>query len=91
MDKAGNILVADSGNNRIRSISVHGLLLLQEHSDFLGVVTTIAGTGNAGNVDGPSNQAEFNMPAGLAIDSVGNVVIADKSNNCIRLMTSQGV
>lgn len=54
------------------------------------VVSTLAGDGNCGYVDGPGVNAEFCNPPGVAVDSTGNVYIADLSN-CIRKVTPAGV
>jgi sugar lactone lactonase YvrE len=72
VDSTGNVYVGDYGNNRIRKISPSG------------VVTTIAGTGVAGYLDGTGAAAQFNSPAGVAVDSAGNVYVADGSNHRIR-------
>ena len=56
-----------------------------------GVVTTIGGTGDSGFLDGPALSALFNRPSGVAVDSNGNVYIADTSNNKIRMITSSGI
>jgi sugar lactone lactonase YvrE len=71
VDAAGNIFVADSGNSVIRKISG-------------GVVTTFAGTGAAGYMNGPSASAEFSSPVGVAVDASGNVYVADDGNQVIR-------
>jgi sugar lactone lactonase YvrE len=79
VDAQGNIFVADFGNNVIREIATTG------------AVTTFAGNGTAGYVDGTSSAAEFNGPAGLAFDKQGNLYVADNNNNMIRKITSAGV
>lgn len=75
IDKAGNIYVADRGNHKIRMISTSGL------------VSTIAGTGQYGAVDGPALSASFFEPSGIAIDLEGNLLITDRGNHQIRKIT----
>jgi sugar lactone lactonase YvrE len=79
VDSQGNVFVADYGNNVIREITAAG------------VVSTFAGNGTAGYVDGAATVAEFNSPAGIAIDKQGNLYVADHNNNMIRKVTSAGV
>jgi len=77
----GKLYVADSGNNAIREISHAGL-------DW--TVTTIAGrTGDIGGADGPGSAATFNFPTGVAVDSAGNLYVADQSNHTIRKVGPQ--
>lgn len=80
VDQAGNIYVADSGNNIIRRITSGG------------VVTTVAGspTGTAGSANGAAASALFNRPLGVAVDNVANVYVADASNHLIRKISSSG-
>ena len=54
-------------------------------------VTTLAGSGTAGFADGTGSSAQFNQPAGVAVDSAGTVYVADTFNNRIRKITSAGV
>ncbi|MFY8035401.1 MAG: hypothetical protein ACOVMN_12835, partial [Flexibacteraceae bacterium] len=75
VDLAGNVFVADRGNNRIRKISPAGL------------VTTVAGSGSSGSANGIGTAASFNSLSGVAVDAAGNVYVADLSNNLIRKLT----
>jgi sugar lactone lactonase YvrE len=79
VDGAGNLYIADTYNQRIRVVSV-----------TTGVITTIAGTGVGGysGDGGPATKAELYNPAGLAVDSAGNVYIAEEANNVVRKITA---
>lgn len=78
VDTAGAVYVADAINNRIRKIGPDGQ------------VTTVAG-GPAGDADGPSAEARFRYPRGVAVDADGNLYVADKDNNRVRKITPVGV
>ncbi|WP_052135175.1 NHL repeat-containing protein [Collimonas arenae] len=79
LDTAGNLYVADTGNDTVRKITPTG------------IVTTLAGSaGNVGSSDGNGSNAQFNLPLGIAIDSATNLYIADTSNNTIRKLTPAG-
>ena len=73
VDSSGNIYIADSHNNCIREVSG-------------GNIATIAGTGVAGffGDTGPASAALLNLPTAVAVDSNGNVYIADTNNHRIR-------
>jgi uncharacterized protein (TIGR03437 family) len=76
VDSAGNVYIADSYNNRVREVS-HG------------VITTVAGGGlNGLGDDGPAVGAELDVPNGVAVDSAGNLYIADTFNSRIRRVSS---
>jgi sugar lactone lactonase YvrE len=81
VDDSNNLYIADYGNNRIRKIN------------SLGIINTIAGNGNAA-YSGDNNaavNASLNYPAGVCIDSAGNVYIADLKNNVVRKINTAGI
>jgi sugar lactone lactonase YvrE len=79
LDAAENIFVADTANNTIRRITPDG------------VVTTVAGVaGTIGSGDGTGIYARFNFPASVAVDSLGNIYVADLYNCTIRKVTQHG-
>ena len=79
IDSSGNLYVADTANNRIRKVTPAG------------EVSTMAGDGTAGYVDGPAAQARFNGPIGVAVDLRGNLFVADTYNDRIRLISPDGI
>jgi serine/threonine-protein kinase len=79
VDAAGNVYVADSGNNLIRKITPAG------------VVSTLAGSGARGANNASGTAAGFNTPSGVAVDLSGNVYVADENNNQIRKITPAGM
>ena len=73
-DGAGNLYVADTGNNTIRKVALAS-----------GAVTTIAGAvGQSGGADGTGAAARFSGPTGLTSDGAGNLYVADTANSTIR-------
>ncbi|GAB3997844.1 hypothetical protein GCM10028807_43950 [Spirosoma daeguense] len=81
LDKAGNLYIADSDNNRIRKINTNG------------AITTIVGTGIAGygGDGGSATSAQLNFPTGLALDAANNLYISDNRNHRIRRVTPGGI
>src|ERR1035437_967890 len=80
VDSAGNVYVADYGNSTIRKMTPGG------------VVTTLAGLATSpGSADGTGSAARFYQPAGVAVDSAGNLYVADYGNSTIRKVTPGGV
>lgn len=78
VDKAGQVYVADTYNDRIRVI----------HTD--GSVVTLAGGDRPGDLDGVGADARFDTPSGVAVDVHGNVWVADTRNNAIRRVDRRG-
>jgi uncharacterized repeat protein (TIGR02543 family) len=74
VDSSGNLYIADQLNHRIRKVATDG------------TISTVAGTGTAGysGDSGVATSAQLNTPLGVAVDSSGNLYIADNSNNRIR-------
>lgn len=79
ISKEGNIYLADRDNNKIRKITKAG------------IVTTLAGNGTKGFINGAGHSASFNWPSAIAIDALGNLYIADQGNNMIRKINSEGI
>jgi sugar lactone lactonase YvrE len=79
-DANGNLYIADTYNNRVRKVSTNG------------VITTFAGTGISGSFGdgGPAVAAGLSLPSSVAIDTAGNVYIADHSNGMIRKVDTAG-
>lgn len=84
VDRTGTLYVADSGNHRILRIDTPTLLP---------TVRVVAGTGRPGFAGdgGIATRALLNFPSGIAVDSLGNLYIADTLNNRIRMVNTSGV
>ena len=80
VDAAGNLYVADTGNCRIRKVN------------SAGVISTVAGNGTPGFAGdgGAATSAQLSYPAGLAIDSSGNLYVADSWNYRVRKIATDG-
>jgi hypothetical protein len=81
IDAGGNSYVADKNNHRVRRVD-----------GVTGIITTVAGTGAAGSSGdgGPATSAQVNLPSGLALDSAGNLYIAEQGGNRVRKVTPGG-
>ena len=81
VDAAGNLYVADTGNNRLRRIGPEG------------GITTVAGTGEIGfsGDAGPATAARLYFPQGVAVDEAGNLYIADTENHRVRRIDPAGL
>ncbi len=80
VDLAGNLYIADENNQRIRKVTPAG------------IITTVAGSSTAGfsGDNGPATSAQLNSPQGVAVDSTGNLYVADSLNSRIRQITPNG-
>jgi hypothetical protein len=81
VDAAGDLLIADSGNNRIRKVGTNG------------IITTVAGNGNggySGDGDYATNES-LTGPAGIAAGVSGDLFISDNGNQLIRRVDSNGI
>ncbi len=78
MDSAGNLYVGDDNNFTIRKVT------------SAGVVTTLAGSVWYGSADGTGSAARFNLPRELALDSAGNLYVAESANYTVRKVTPAG-
>jgi sugar lactone lactonase YvrE len=81
VDSSGNIYIADLNNHRIRKVSTSG------------IITTVAGNGTYGysGDSGAATSAELYNPSGVAVDSSGNIYIADVSNQRVRKVDTSGI
>jgi sugar lactone lactonase YvrE len=83
VDHSGNLYFSDSGNMNIRKLTPDG------------VMTTVAGNTaefikNDGSADGQGDAARFSFPGSLALDSAGNLYVADAGNSTVRMITPSG-
>ena len=78
LTRKGEIIIADTTNNRIRRLGRDG------------IVSTVAGSGKRGHQDGNSDSASFDGPIGVAVDRVGDIFVADAYNDCIRKIATNG-
>jgi trimeric autotransporter adhesin len=83
VDSSGDLLIADSANNRVREVTPNG------------IIQTVAGNGSPGVPGstgdyGPAIQANLHTPAGVAVDSSGDLYIADSGHSSVRLVTPDG-
>lgn len=78
IDTYGNIIVSDEKNHKIKRVS------------SLGKVTTIAGNGKSGDIDGMDTFARFSFPYGICVDKNNNIFVADRGNHKIKKISPNG-
>ena len=78
-DSAGNYYFTDSGNGRIRKVN------------SAGNISTVAGGGKGRGNGGPATSAQLGNPVGLAIDTAGNLYVAEVDNNRVRKISTSGI
>ncbi|MFQ5672146.1 MAG: hypothetical protein ACE5G9_03550 [Nitrospinales bacterium] len=81
LDKKQNLYIADRGNNRIRKV------------DASGIITSVAGDGSFFFIgdNGPAYRASLAGPTGVVVDEAGNIYVADRNNNRIRMIDANGL
>ena len=79
-DASGNVYIGDSMDNKVRKVAANG------------IITTLAGNGylSYSGDGGPASSAQLNQPAAVAVDSSGNLYIADDSNSRVRMVSASG-
>jgi sugar lactone lactonase YvrE len=95
MNATGSIYVTDTFNHTIRKMTQVGTnWVVTTLAGSVGVVTTLAGVpnpmGNGGSANGTGSAAQFSFPRGLAVDTGGNLYVADTGNSTIRRIAPAG-
>ncbi|MBV8732281.1 MAG: immunoglobulin domain-containing protein, partial [Acidobacteriia bacterium] len=93
VDRAGNLYIADTNNNRIRVVNTgSSAITIAAVTIQPGAIATIAGNGSAGfsGDGGPATSAKLNSPFGVAVDNTGNIYIADLYNFRVRKVIANG-
>jgi NHL repeat-containing protein len=82
VDAAGNLLISDKANRRIRRVDA-----------MTGLITTVAGNGQPGSAGdgGPATAAQIGTPRGVAADGAGNLYVADNRNQLVRKVDGNGI
>jgi hypothetical protein len=85
-DLTGNLYIADTSNNKVRKV-------VNPTTIKVDTISTFAGTGSSGfsGDGGPATSAKLSSPSGLAVDSHGDVFIADSGNNRVREVLPTGI
>ena len=79
VDRAGNVIVTDSSSHVICKVTKSG-----------SVVSTIAGNGEEGFTDGQGEDAHFNQSHSVVVAANGDLIVSDRGNHCLRVVTPEG-
>ena len=82
VDRAGNLVVVDAGNHTIRKVTKEGYNAV--------VVSTVAGKGQAGFINGGRENTRFKNPSNVVVCANGNIILSDTGNHAIRVVTPDG-
>ena len=90
IDRAGNLVIADTNNNRVRVVAAR-TGTFYGHAMTMGHIYTVAGTGTVGfsGDGGPATAAQLFTPESVALDRAGNLVIGDAGNNRVRVVAER--
>jgi len=86
LDDAGNLIIADSGHDRIRKVTADGII-----STVAGTGIRSKGEGSYSGDGGPAVKAQLNHPSSLVFDAAGNLYVGDFSNHAVRRISTDGV
>ncbi len=78
VDGEGNIIIMDYGHDRVRKFTPDG------------TVSTLAGSGSTGFVDGIGASVWFNRPSGVVVDGEGSIIVEDSGNHRLCKITPDG-
>ena len=90
LDPFGNLYIADSGNNVVRKVDTHGIITTVAGNGFGAGTGNSTGTGAYAGDGGPATKAELNLPVSIAVDPAGDIFISDQGNNVIRKVDPTG-
>jgi trimeric autotransporter adhesin len=91
VDSAGNLYIADTLNHRIRKVTRNGVIVTVAGSGAISSVAHSTGGFGFSGDGGPAVDAQLSIPEGLAIDSQGNLYIADTGNDRVRKVDTKGI
>jgi uncharacterized protein (TIGR03437 family) len=90
LDAFGNMFIADSGNNVIRKVDTSGVITTVAGTGYGAGIGNSTGTGAYSGDGGPATKAELNLPISVAVDAAGDIFISDQANNVIRKVSPSG-
>jgi trimeric autotransporter adhesin len=90
LDAAGNLVIADKGNDEVRVVAKKTGTFYGQHMTA-GDIYALAGDGGPGKTGdgGPATSARLSLPAGVTVDAAGNVLLSDSGNQRVRVVADQ--